>query len=476
MSTAPNLEAEALDLLSTPRVEELVDRATLAEVLRSFRSLFGVSCRVLSATGSLLADATGEQPEALCALMQRESSTERLCEQTVLDARSLLPQHRRAARQACFTGAAYEVVPLELEGATVARLVVGPFVLSTTGAPPPALFEMERALNPREVTDLLAAMPHLDAAKMASLVEHLRTVLEALLFSGRRVAVTAQMHLATVRASHRELAARNEQLSAALDKQRDLDRLKSNFLATVSHELRTPLTSILGYADMLLEGVAGDLGEEPRDFVQTIREHGSQLLTLISSLLDLGAMEQGGSVRVAQGEVALEHVAKDVLTGFLPTARKRKLTLQLDVQAPVPAAVGDRERLRQVVTNLLDNALKFSPDGGTVTVTVRGVGAEVSEAQSEQEPGFALLAPARQDVELRVRDHGRGIPASERERVFDAFYQVDSSSTRQHGGAGLGLAIVQRIVTAHGGTVRIEDPESGAGTVVVVRLPAAAQG
>jgi signal transduction histidine kinase len=161
-----------------------------------------------------------------------------------------------------------------------------------------------------------------------------------------------------------------------------------------------------------------------------------------------------------------------VQSTLAPAAQKKSVELIVDVPPGFPEMRADADRLRQVFLNLVENAVKFTPKGGSVTLRARML---PSEADEEPQAGgaiagFALLAPARARVEVRVLDTGIGIPARERVRVFDPFYQVDSSSTREYGGTGLGLSIVKRLVDAHGGKITIEDNEPQ-GTVFVVVLP-----
>jgi len=295
---------------------------------------------------------------------------------------------------------------------------------------------------------------------------HLKSALDLLLFSGHRAFVTSQMHLASVRESYRELEEKNGRLQEAFDRLKELDRLKSSFLATVSHELRTPLTSIIGYSEMLSEGLAGELKPEQLEFVKTIHEKGGQLLSLIMGLLDLGKLESG-TMRLATRIMGLEPVLREVISTLTPVALKKGVRLTLDA-APTPDLRGDPERLRQVFLNLVENALKFTPSGGEVTLRARMTEADSAEAGGDE--GLTLLAPTRARVEVRVMDTGIGIPPRERLRVFDAFYQIDSSSTREFGGTGLGLSIVKRLVEGHRGAIRIEDNDPR-GTVFVITLP-----
>jgi signal transduction histidine kinase len=296
----------------------------------------------------------------------------------------------------------------------------------------------------------------------------MRGVLDLILFSGHKALLTSQMHLASVRESYRELQDKNHRLQDAYDKLKELDRLKSNFIATISHELRTPLTSIIGYSEMLGEGIAGSLTSDQLEFVNTIREKGEQLLTLIMSLLDLSKLESG-SLALVKTDVDVCKTLDDVVSLLKPNATKADVQLAVDAPAEgLPTVRGDANRIRQAVLNLAENAVKFTPAGGSVTLSAK-VGRQVMD-EAEDDIGFALIAPARSVIEIRVADTGIGIPEHEREKIFDPFYQVDSSSTREYGGTGLGLSIVQRLMQAHDGKVSVE-PNHPKGSVFILKIP-----
>jgi signal transduction histidine kinase len=279
--------------------------------------------------------------------------------------------------------------------------------------------------------------------------------------------MASSMHMASVQESFRELTEKNRKLQDAYERLKELDRLKSNFLATVSHELRTPLTSIIGYSEMILEGIAGDINEEQRDFLSTIHEKGEQLLELIKSLLDLSKLESG-TMSLRRSETDCGVLAQQVVSTLTPVARKRGVTITAEVQGDLPSLFADADRLRQVLNNLSENALKFTPEGGLVTIEVTHV---MLAGEDLGGVGSALMAPAqRPAIRYVVRDTGIGIPPDKRTRVFDAFYQVDNSSTREVGGTGLGLSIVKRLVDAHDGKIIVEGNEPH-GTAVVVTLP-----
>jgi signal transduction histidine kinase len=236
-------------------------------------------------------------------------------------------------------------------------------------------------------------------------------------------------------------------------------------LATVSHELRTPLTSIIGYSEMLNEGIAGPLSGEQKEFVDTIHNKGEQLLELIKGLLDLSKLESG-TMSLRRKNEAAEPIVRDVVATVTPAALKKDVELKVVFEAGLLEMWADAERIRQVLLNLTENAIKFTPPGGVVTVAAR-MGALTPDPSDEG--GIVLLSTSRAAIELSVTDTGIGIPEAERSRVFDAFYQVDSSSTREQGGTGLGLSIVKRLVEGHDGRVRVEaNQPTGARFVVLI--------
>ena len=246
----------------------------------------------------------------------------------------------------------------------------------------------------------------------------------------------------------------------------ELERLKTNFLATISHELRTPLTSIIGYSEMLAEGIGGSLTEEQREFVDTVRQKSVQLLELILRLLDLSKLESGAAA-ITYDDVVVADLVSEMIDASAPSAAKRSIRVIAEPEPERLAVIGDRERLRQIARHLIDNAIKFCEAGGEVRVSV-----QPAARSSPDDVGASLLLPVRDVVELRVADTGSGIPETDRQRIFDPFFQLDQSPTRRHGGAGVGLAIVRRLVEAHGGTVHVE-ANAPRGSVFVVGLPRA---
>ncbi len=446
-------------------LEELVDRSAIEELATSFYELFRVPLRVFSEEGRLLADATHSEPLYTYLGTLRQG---RRAVQAVVDrVKAVDPGVDGDEVVECFTGAAYRVVSISYDNRQLGRMIFGPFLPLGIKEVPQSLLEVDPDIDRSEARTLLGQMPRARHETVSQIANHLRRTLDLILFSGHKSLLTSKMHLASVRESYHELEAKNRRLQEAYDRLKELDRLKSNFLATVSHELRTPLTSIIGYSEMLQEGIAGELSGDQEEFVGTIREKGEQLLDLIKSLLDLSKLESG-TMGMRKSRTDLRRVLADVHATLAPTAHKKEVELVLELADSLPEVWGDAERLRQVFLNLGENAIKFTPGQGTVAFSA----APAVMDPAEDEEAHALFAATREGLEVRVADSGIGIPESERARVFDAFYQVDSSSTREQGGTGLGLSIVKRLVEGHDGQVRIEsnDPQ---GAVFVVTLPCA---
>ena len=456
---------DELTLGSGVKLDELVDRNSLTEILSSAFDLFKITMRIFSEDGRLLADA-GREIE-FYSYLSGFRATRNAIEQVIGALKSKSASHEGGVTVPCASGAEYRIHALEYDGRAVGRIIFGPFVPPGVAAPSESLLALDTSVDRLRATELFGKITRSSDELVARIAKHLSGMLGVVLFAEHRALLTSNMHLASVRESFRDLEDKNQKLQVAYDRLKELDRLKSNFLATVSHELRTPLTSIIGYSEMLVEGLAGDLTNEQREFVQTIREKGEQLLALIKGLLDLSKFESG-TMTLRKNNADVAKVVQEVVSTLQPGALKKDVRLEQSVEAGLPRLWADPERLRQVLLNLAENAVKFTPPGGRVTVSAR-LGAMDAQPPGDA-GGMVLLGTKRTAVEFRVTDTGIGIPEAEREKVFDAFYQVDSSSTREQGGTGLGLSIVRRLVEGHDGTVRIESNQPS-GTVFVVTIP-----
>jgi signal transduction histidine kinase len=240
-----------------------------------------------------------------------------------------------------------------------------------------------------------------------------------------------------------------EELQQTAQRLKEVDRLKNEFLANMSHELRTPLNSVLGYAEVLLTGLDGDISEEQREDVQSIYDNGKHLLNLINDVLDLAKIEAGRmALKMEEVDIAelLEQVRKNSLG--MVHALQRPLEVVAEIDPDLPVIVADPVRISQVFNNLLSNAIKFSEKG---TISIRAYRSD-------------------EWLSVKVQDEGIGIRPEDQEKIFERFSQADGSTTRRAEGTGLGLPISYHLVTMHGGSIEVES-ESGKGSVFTIRLP-----
>ncbi|MFW2389648.1 MAG: ATP-binding protein [Polyangiales bacterium] len=447
------------------RLEDVLSRDSVTSVCKSFFNLFGLPVRVISHEGDLLADVHVDRP--LCNYLNGFSSGEQECARTVGVVRDLEPS-TKAIVHPCFTGAVYRVEPLEYQGRPIGRFIIGPYVPAETAEAPDSLSGIDDGVDASTALEHFGTMPRVRESIADEIAAHLRGVIELLVFSGHRAQLASTMQVASVRENYRELAEKNEALKSSYDELKQLDQLKSTFLATVSHELRSPLTSIIGYTEMLESGAAGTLSDGQAEFLGTIRSKADQLLGLISSLLDLGRLESSG-LDLKHEAVDPNALFSDLASTMVPTANRRNISIDIDVDEDSGRIWGDSLRLSQILLNLTDNAVKFSEDGGSVRIAAAPGELEAVGASGL---GAALFAASRPAVVLTVQDTGIGISQENLGKIFDAFYQIDAGTTRVHGGAGLGLSIVKQLVDGHEGTLEVTST-LGEGTIFTVTLPAA---
>lgn len=243
---------------------------------------------------------------------------------------------------------------------------------------------------------------------------------------------------------------RTQNLHDALVAAESADITKGEFLSTMSHELRTPLTYIIGMSATLLRWSFGELNQRQRSYLNTINQSGEQLLEIINNILEFAQLESGRSL-LEFGDFSLQELIDDIVREHQTTANKRDVALTCDFKVSVETDTfrADFNRLKQIVSNLVDNAIKFTPAGGTVKLRIW------REAES---------------AVFQVEDSGIGIPDSQRDVLFETFKQLESPFQRQYAGTGLGLAMTKRLVELHGGLIHVES-EVGKGSIFSVRLP-----
>ncbi len=227
-----------------------------------------------------------------------------------------------------------------------------------------------------------------------------------------------------------------------------LEKVRRDFVANVSHELRTPVTVIRGYAETLLSGALSGDPERAGDFLEKIHRHAERLATLIADLLTLSELESGEKPLVL-APVAVEGVVAHACVLLEEKARQKGISIERHCAEGEPQVLADRGKLEQVLVNLLDNAIKYTPENGSITI---------SEAAADD------------TVTIAVTDTGIGVPPKEQSRIFERFYRVDAARSREQGGTGLGLSIVKHIIQLHGGDVAVEStPGKGSTFTVTLR-------
>ncbi len=229
----------------------------------------------------------------------------------------------------------------------------------------------------------------------------------------------------------------------------EVDLAKEAFLGILSHELRTPINVIMGYTSLVADGMAGPITSEQREYLGRVLEGADGLLTLVNDMLDMSRIE-AGRLTVSLLAVDLGWVCEAAVRGISQAALAKRHTLMMELPEVLPAVLGDEERLHQLLRILLSNAVKFTPEGGTITLRVR---------------------PAADHVRIEVSDTGVGITLADQVRLFQRFAQLDQSATRSQGGAGLGLALAKHLIEAHGGEIGVKsEPGRGSTFWLTLRL------
>jgi signal transduction histidine kinase len=232
--------------------------------------------------------------------------------------------------------------------------------------------------------------------------------------------------------------------------------MKSAFMANMSHELRTPMNTIIGYSEMLIDGVDGPLNKEQERSLDKVRESARHLLKLIDDVLNISRIESA-KMPLEIKELHIKSVVESVISAFDPLIAKKGLTLSLNVSEQLPAVYGDEEKIKQILTNLLSNAVKFTHKGGiTITALVSDQGVNSGET-----PLF---------LETCIADTGIGIKEEDLGKIFDKFVQVDFTLVRSYEGTGLGLSIAEGLVKLHGGNLRVTSAY-GKGSTFCFTLP-----
>ncbi len=241
------------------------------------------------------------------------------------------------------------------------------------------------------------------------------------------------------------------QMEESIAELKRLDQIKSEFVAVASHELRTPLTAIKNAVQLLLMEKVGEVNENQKKFLTMAERNINRLMNILNDLLNLSRIESGKMV-IKFEELNLRSILELAYFSFKPQAEEKSIQLKLELPAELPPVYGDKEKVEQILSNLISNSLKFTPEKGEIKISAE------------------LLAPDEEMVAVAVKDTGIGIPAEHLDKIFEKFYQVENSLQRSHGGTGLGLAITKGLVEALKGKIFVQS-EPGKGSTFTFTLP-----
>ena len=447
-------------------LSELISGSMFEEICQSFFELAEVPIRVFDHAENSLADTAKMQPP--CEYIRGFENGRRRCTQKRLEVKKASAAPGDPFNIDCFCGLRYKIAPIYFQNDVMGKIAIGPYLPTELERLPEEIREIDTGLDVATLSHSFGQLKRLSDAGADKIVNTLLSVTEAILFSAHKAYVTSEMHIATIRESYRELTKKNQALEDLNEERREFEHLKANFLATISHELRTPLTSIIGYSDMLAEGIGGELPAEQRQFVETIKSKGDDLLKLISSILDFSRIDSG-HMQLQVTDSNPELVLMTAIDSLQASAERRGIKLSMNVEEGLKNVRFDPDKMRTAVSHLIENAIKFSSPGGIVKASVRMTEADEADSSEDDGIGFVLMTAPKM-IEFVVEDFGLGIDETDQARIFSPFAQLDNSSTREHGGAGLGLSIVKHYVEAHGGRISVTS-RVGKGSRFSLRLP-----
>ncbi len=339
-----------------------------------------------------------------------------------------------------------------------------PLVINDVGADPRFIRGLEREDEKYALASIpLIAQEHLVGAMNFFSTDRERftpQVVDLLTTIGHQIGVA----LANARL-YEEVKVTAEQLRKANEELQQLNRLKSDFIATVSHELRTPLASIMGYVDLMRDEETGTLNEEQAQYMEVVERNVDRLSRLINDILDISRIE-AGHVDLAMAPLDVEEAVRDAALTLQPQLQAKGIELEIALGKGLPMTMADPDRIKQVLVNLLSNAIKYTPENGRVTIQSRLL--KAGEALPAPAPP---LSPDSDWLLVSIADTGIGLPSGELDRVFEKFYQVGGVTDRPAAGSGLGLSIAQGIMEAHNGAIWAESAGPDQGATFTIALP-----
>ena len=348
------------------------------------------------------------------------------------------------------------IIVVTLIFTVLAIFVAGGMWLATTRSIVVPIRAIEESAKMIAGGDLSQRVPVMTQDELGSLAGEFNQMAENIEEHNATLEERVNQRTAQLKSAHHETEAQKEELERTNVELVHANEMKSQFLANVSHEFRTPLNSIIGFSELLKEKSFGELNTKQLEYLDYIRSSGSNLLSLINNILDISRMEVG-NMELEPDDFSFSEILGETLSIIRPLAHKRNITINTKTSPASPIIRADRAKFKQILLNLISNAVKFNVDGGSVDVDW-----EIREEPSGMVMEHVLI--------FSVKDSGIGIGADDLERIFKEFEQVDSSISREYDGSGLGLALTERLVKLHKGKIWVESkPDEG--STFSVKLP-----
>ncbi len=433
------------------------DKDLYTEVCQSFVDLYRVAIKVLDDQGNRLLDLPSRAD--LCQYIFDFAPCRRACVNIVGSIRKTMPDFKTLEKKVCFSGAEYRSVPIHHETDVVGKVVFGPFLPSEVQGPPEHFLAMDPTLDANRAWETTTHFRRMSATLSEKVAKNLATVIEVMAFVGFKGQMTTDMHVESITEAYAELSSKNEALQATVNRLHTVNNQRSNFLARVSSGLKTPLTNIIGYSEMLSEGVWGEVTEDQAEFLKTIMDQGEHMMNVTQTMEELSRIERG-QVEIVPDSVHVEELLEQTLPYARKMAEEHDVEVELLPSDPnLPSLWVDDEKVRSVLHHLIGNAVKFTPAGGRVILSAAGPG----ESYGADNVGHGFVA-------ISVSDNGIGIEQEYHEQMFHPFFTVHSGPDRAYTGTGVGLTIAKAYIDVHGGRILV-DSTPGQGSTFTIFLP-----
>ncbi|MCA9565810.1 MAG: PocR ligand-binding domain-containing protein, partial [Myxococcales bacterium] len=364
------------------------DKDLYVEVCESFVDLYQVAVKLLDDKGNRLLDFPGRSD--LCQYIYNFETCRQACVNIVGGIRRSEPTFQTVETNHCFSGAQYRTVPIHNATDVIGKVVFGPFLPSDVKGPPREFLAMDPRLDPQTAWQTTQRFRRIHPDLAEKVARNLATVIEVMSFVGIKGQMTTDMHVESITEAYAALEGKNKQLSDSVDQLKTLNDQRSNFLSHVTSQLRSPLTHLIGYAEMMYEGVGGDITEDQEEFLGTIIENGEKVMHITRTMDELSRIERG-HIEVLPEPMPLDESLTEVLEYGRRLGHTQEVEVELFPLAPdLPMVSADEHKLASILRHVVHNAVKFTPAGGRVILSATGPDDESAERPIP--PGFVAIS------------------------------------------------------------------------------------